>query len=397
MAIIVQKYGGTSVGSVERMRHVVDLIMAERNAGNQVVVVVSAMAGATNQLVKSAQQFSNVMGTVAYDFVVSTGENVSCGMLALALADKGVFAEPLAGWQIPIRTNGLHSRARIVDIDAHRLRGLLERGIVPVVTGFQGIGPNHHVTTLGRGGSDTSAVAVAVALKADRCDIYTDIDGIYTADPRMVASARLIPNICYESAYWMATLGAKIIHPRAVESAISPQMPLRILSSFGSDKFTSLTNRPNISDITGIAHIKDSVVFKIETASQHSSQKVLDALKDQDVPIDMLQLNTTSLSFCCELADMTMVDKIIKTNTQAEIVTIPCAKVSVVGKSAASHYPDILQLLNQGSVDVFAEKTDEMRASICIDSGQMERVINDIHTIFFHPTSKKIDFQPKIQ
>lgn len=383
MAIIVQKYGGTSVGSVERMRHVVDLIMAERNAGNQVVVVVSAMAGATNQLVKSAQQFSNVMGTVAYDFVVSTGENVSCGMLALALADKGVLAEPLAGWQMPIRTNGLHSRARVVDIDTHRLHGLLERGVVPVVTGFQGIGPDHHVTTLGRGGSDTSAVAVAIALKADRCDIYTDIDGIYTADPRMVARAQLIPNICYESAYWMAALGAKIIHPRAVESAISPQMPLRILSSFGSDKFTSLTNSPNISDITGIAHIKDSVVFKIEIASHQSSQKVLDALKDQDVPIDMMQLNTTSLSFCCELADMTMVDKIIKTNTQAEIVTIPCAKVSVVGKSAANHYPNIMQLLNQCSIDVFAEEADEMRASICIDSGQMERVINDMHTFFF--------------
>lgn len=397
MAIIVQKYGGTSVGSVERMRHVVDLIMAERNAGNQVVVVVSAMAGTTNQLVKSAQQFSNVMGTVAYDFVVSTGENVSCGMLALALADKGVLAEPLAGWQMPIRTNGLHSRARVVDIDTHRLRGLLERDIVPVVTGFQGIGPDHHVTTLGRGGSDTSAVAIASALKADRCDIYTDIDGIYTADPRMVASAQLIPNICYESAYWMATLGAKIIHPRAVESAISPQMPLRILSSFGSDKFTSLTNSPNISDITGIAHIKDSVVFKIEIASQHDGQAVLTALKEQDIPIDMIQLSATSLSFCCELADMTMVDKIIKTNTQAEIVTIPCAKVSVVGKAAAYYYSEIMKILERSSIPVIADKADKVRISICIDSGQMERVINDLHTFFFDSISKKVDFQPQMQ
>lgn len=397
MAIIVQKYGGTSVGSVERMRHVVDLIMAERNAGNQVVVVVSAMAGATNHLVKSAQQFSNAIGTAAYDFVVSTGENVSCGMLALALAEKGVLAEPLAGWQIPIRTNGLHSRARVVDIDTHHLCGLLDRGIVPVVTGFQGIGPDQHVTTLGRGGSDTSAVAIASALKADRCDIYTDIDGIYTADPRIVSNAQLVPNISYESAYWMAMLGAKIIHPRAVESAIIPQMPLRILSSFGSDKFTSLTNSPNISDITGIAHIKDSVICKIEMASQYCGQVALDALKDQDIPIDMMQLNLASLSFCCDLADMAMVDKILKTVVEGEILTTPCAKVSVVGKAAADYYEDIMLLLTRGSMDRVAETADEMRVSICIDSEQMERVINDLHTFFFDSISKKVDFQPEMQ
>lgn len=238
MSIIVQKYGGTSVGSVGRMRHVADLVVAERNAGHQVVVVASAMAGATNHLVSSAQQFNNAVGTPAYDFVISTGENVSCGMLALALAEKGVNAIPMAGWQVPIKTNELHSKARIIDIETTYLHQLLHSGIVPVITGFQGMGSDQRLTTLGRGGSDTSAVAIAAALKAERCDIYTDIDGIYTADPRVVADARFISDISYDVAFQMATLGTKIIHPRAVDCGMQSRVPLRILSSFGSDKFT---------------------------------------------------------------------------------------------------------------------------------------------------------------
>jgi aspartate kinase len=397
MTIIVQKYGGTSVGSVERMRHVVDLIMAERRAGNQVVVVVSAMAGVTNQLVKSAQQFSNAIGTAAYDFVVSTGENVSCGMLALALAERGVAAEPLAGWQLPIRTNGIHSRARVVDIEPAHVYGLLDMGVVPIITGFQGIGPDHHITTLGRGGSDTSAVEIAKALNAHRCDIYTDIDGIYTADPRIVANAHFVPNISYESAYWMAVLGAKIIHPRAVESAISSGVPLRILSSFGSDKYTSLVDRLEALDIVGISHIKDSARVAVEIASETIGQQMIDALNEQDIPIDMIHLSGDCLVFCCDMVDVSIIQKLLRLNDLESVVATPCAKVSVVGKGAAAYFNDILKILTRDSIETIAHITDEVRVSICIDLAKMERVINDLHTFFFHPTSKKVDFQPEMQ
>jgi aspartate kinase len=228
MSIIVQKYGGTSIGSIERMRHVADLINAERKAGHQVIVVASAMAGVTNQLVKSAMQFNNAAGTSAYDFVISTGENVSCGMLALALAEKGINAVPLAGWQVPIQTNNLHGRARIANIETAGIQTLLDNNVIPIITGFQGLGSDQTITTLGRGGSDTSAVAIAAALKAECCDIYTDIDGIYTADPRVVSDAHFIETIPSTTAFLMATLGTKIIHPRAVEYAMKFNVPLRI-------------------------------------------------------------------------------------------------------------------------------------------------------------------------
>lgn len=385
------------MGSVERMRHVVDLIMAERSAGNQVMVVVSAMAGVTNQLVKSAGQFNHAVGTAAYDFVVSTGENVSCGMLALALAEQGVFAEPLAGWQIPIRTNGLYSRARIVDIGTDSLRKIMDAGGVPIVTGFQGIDPDHRITTLGRGGSDTSAVALASALNADRCDIYTDIDGIYTADPRIVANAQFVPNICYESAYWMALLGAKIIHPRAVESAIDSKVPLRILSSFGSDKYTSVVNSVGAADISGVAHIKDSVLINLDISAEVIGQSIIDELKGQDIPIDMIRLSTTSLGFCCDGVDVPIIQNILKSQERLVADTLPCSKVSVVGKDAARYFHQLQQLISTSSIDVLEHKTGDMRVSMCVDSAHMDRVINDLHAFFFHPTSKKVDFQPEMQ
>lgn len=396
MAIIVQKYGGTSVGSVERMRHVADLIMAERSAGNQVVVVVSAMAGITNQLVKSAQQFSNAIGTTAYDFVISTGENVSCGMLALALAEKGVLAEPLAGWQVPIRTNGTHSRARVLDIDSNHISQLLNKGIVPIIAGFQGVDPDRHITTLGRGGSDTSAVEISAALKAGRCDIYTDIDGIYTADPRVVSSAQFIPRISYDLAYWMAALGAKIIHPRAVERGMRSKVPLRILSSFGSDKFTLLADIQTVPNVIGIAHNQDSLMVNVPIKLQHVGSKILDEVRGQDMPVDMVKLSATHLNFCCDAADNGMINKIFASNDVSGTVRL-CAKMSVVGGAAKQHLFDITKILENSDVSSMCIHADDSRVSVCVDVSYMERVINALHAFFFKPTSKKIDFQPEMQ
>ncbi|MDP3935814.1 MAG: aspartate kinase [Alphaproteobacteria bacterium] len=396
MSIIVQKYGGTSVGSVERMRHVADLIIAERNAGYQVAVVASAMAGTTNQLVKSAQQFNNAVGTPAYDFVVSTGENVSCGLLALALAEKGVTAMPVAGWQVPIRTNEIHSKARIVDIDPTYLHHLLHNRIVPIITGFQGIGSDQRLTTLGRGGSDTTAVAIAAALKAMRCDIYTDIDGMYTADPRVVAKAQFIPDIPYPVALHMAALGAKIIHPRAVECGMQANMPLRILSSFGSEKFTALVNEPAEPRISGIAHTHNNVLYKVPTNDPAIERNILDILNDLDVPLDMIAHPGTDLLFCAEQTDDVLIQEVLASFGLSE-TSKPCAKVSAIGTVSKQYFDKVLHLLNDNSIHVIYGWADDMRLSVLVPLNQMEQGVNILHTIFFEFEAKKIDFQSKMQ
>lgn len=391
MSIIVQKYGGTSVGSVGRMRHVADLVVAERNAGHQVVVVASAMAGATNHLVSSAQQFNNAVGTPAYDFVISTGENVSCGMLALALAEKGVNAIPMAGWQVPIKTNELHSKARIIDIETTYLHQLLHSGIVPVITGFQGMGSDQRLTTLGRGGSDTSAVAIAAALKAERCDIYTDIDGIYTADPRVVADARFISDISYDVAFQMATLGTKIIHPRAVDCGMQSRVPLRILSSFGSDKFTLVSNQPNASNVTGIAHTHNNVLYKVLTNNSTVIEGILNALHALDIPIDMIAQTHDGLQLCAEFSDEKVIKDVLSSFNVADSKIVG-AKISAVGDTAHQYLGHVLQMLKAQNIYVIYSCVDTTRMSVLVSKDHMELAVNTLHAFFFNLSTKKIDF-----
>ena len=396
MSIIVQKYGGTSVGSVERMRNVADLVIAERNAGHQVVVVASAIAGTTNHLVKSAQQFNNAIGTPAYDFVVSTGENVSCGMLALALAEKGIKAMPMAGWQVPIRTNESYSKARIIDIDPTYLHQLLHNGIVPVITGFQGMGSDQRLTTLGRGGSDTSAVAIAAALKAQRCDIYTDIDGMYTADPRVVANAQFISDIPYSIAFHMAALGAKVIHPRAVECGMQANIPLRILSSFGSDKFTTLVNQPAAPRIAGIAHTHNNTLYKVPIIEPTIRSNVLGALSDLDIPLDLILDTDTGLQFCAEHTDAELIKEVLASFGFFEPGE-SCAKVSAVGDLSAQYTDQVLLQIKAHNIHSIYSWSDNIRLSVLVPLSQMEVAVNVLHTIFFEFEAKKIDFQSKIQ
>jgi aspartate kinase len=382
MSIIVQKYGGTSVGSAERMRHVADLVISERNRGHQVVVVASAMAGTTNQLVKSATQFPNALGTQAYDFVVSTGENISCGMLALALAEKGIKAVPLAGWQLPILTNELRSRARILDIQTAKINTLINKDVVPIITGFQGLGPDQSITTLGRGGSDTSAVAIAAALKAERCDIYTDIDGIYTADPRLVTDARFIEIIPSTMAFLMATLGTKIIHPRAVESAIQSNVQLRILSSFGSDKFTILNNHSHKLDIKGIAHLRDTVLVQVSILNMKMGQDIIDTLDHLDIPIDMIALSESNLEFCIESLDKDLVLATIPNHTHAAI-SQNHSKVSMVGTNMKAWAEQSINALQSSSISVNHSYIDDVRISVLVPTNQMENTVNTLHKVFF--------------
>ena len=235
MARIVMKFGGTSVADLDRIRNVAARVTREVDAGNEVAVVVSAMSGVTNTLVKYCQDLSPLHDAREYDAVVATGENVTSGLTAIALQTIGVEARSFAGWQIPLVTDDAHGKARIDRIDGAALIARMQAGQVPVVAGFQGIGPDNRVTTLGRGGSDTSAVALAAALKADRCDIYTDVDGVYTTDPRIVPKARKLAKIAYEEMLELASVGAKVLQTRSVELAMKERVRVQVLSSFGEE------------------------------------------------------------------------------------------------------------------------------------------------------------------
>ena len=260
MGRIVQKYGGTSVADVDRIRNVATRVKREVDAGTQVAVVVSAMAGVTNQLVDYVRQLAPLHDTREYDAVVATGEQVTAGLLALALQTLGVPSRSFLGWQMPFRTDSMHGQARIEGIETAELERRLANGEVPVVAGFQGVSPDGRITTLGRGGSDTCAVALAAALKADRCDIYTDVDGVYTTDPRIVAKARKLDKITYEEMLELASLGAKVLQTRSVAMAMKHRVRVQVLSSFADLPGTLVVDEDEIVEqelVSGIAYSRD--------------------------------------------------------------------------------------------------------------------------------------------
>lgn len=278
--LIVQKFGGTSLGSIERIRHVAEIVQKEKEKGYQVIVVASAMAGATNQLVQLALQAnSSSFGTAAYDYILSTGECVSSGLLALCLEKNNVKAMPVSGWQIPISTDNTFGDARIQEVSSSFLEKVLYDDVVPIVTGFQGVF-EHSITTLGRGGSDTTAAALASVLKAESCDIYTDIDGIYTADPRIATHAQFIPQLSYVHAHTMALLGSKVLHPRSVEHCMHTKTPLRVLSSFENTRHTKISDEAvTEKDVIGISHLllKEKIV-KVSIVGKTSLNSVQKAI-----------------------------------------------------------------------------------------------------------------------
>ncbi|HWG79166.1 MAG TPA: aspartate kinase, partial [Stellaceae bacterium] len=260
MARIVQKFGGTSVADIDRIKNVARRVKRETEAGNEVAVVVSAMAGVTNQLVDWTRQTCQLHDAREYDVVVASGEQVTAGLVALALQDLGINARSWLGWQIPLRTDDMHGKARILDIATADLLRRMGEGQVAVVAGFQGMGPDARVTTLGRGGSDTSAVALAAALSADRCDIFTDVDGVYTTDPRIVAKARKLDRITYEEMLELASQGAKVLQTRSVEMAMNHRVRVQVLSSFNDMPGTLVVDEDEIVEkqvVSGIAYSRD--------------------------------------------------------------------------------------------------------------------------------------------
>src|ERR1700751_1587855 len=293
MARIVQKFGGTSVGDIARIKNVARRVKSEVDGGNEVAVVVSAMAGTTNQLVDWPRATSRLHDAREYDGVVASGEQVTAGLLSLALHDLGIDARSWLGWQIPIRTDGVHRKARIEAIKVSEIRRRLAQGQVAVVAGFQGVGPRGRITTLGRGGSDTSAVALAAALEADRCDIFTDVDGVYTSDPRIVAKARKLGRITYEEMLEMASQGAKVLQTRSVEMAMNHSVRVQVLSSFSDEPGTLVVDEDEIVEKqvgTGIAYSRDEAKITLQRVDDRPgvAPEIFGPLADNALNVDMI-------------------------------------------------------------------------------------------------------------
>ena len=307
MSVIVQKFGGTSVADLERVRNAASRVKSEVDRGNHVVVVVSAMAGTTNQLVQWAGEASSLHDTREYDAVVSTGEQVTAGLLAIVLQDMGISARSWLGWQLPIRTDSSHGGARIQDIDVDEIRKRFEQGQVAVVAGFQGLSAENRITTLGRGGSDTSAVALAAALNAERCDIYTDVDGIYTSDPRIVTRARKLEKITYEEMLELASLGAKVLQTRSVELAMNHRVRLQVLSSFSDSPGTLVVDEDEIVEkeiVSGIAYSRDEAKITLRRVADRPgvAAAVFGPLAEANINVDMIVQNISQTD---QLTDLT--------------------------------------------------------------------------------------------
>jgi aspartate kinase len=400
MARIVQKFGGTSVADIERIRHVALTVKKEVDAGHQVAVVVSAMAGVTNQLDKWVREISRIHDAREYDVVVSTGEQVTIGLVALALQAVGVDARSWTGWQLPIMTDGAHAKARIERIETAEIERRMATGQVPVVPGFQGLGPDNRVTTLGRGGSDTSAVALAAALKADRCDIYTDVDGVYTCDPRIVAKARKLDKITYEEMLEMASLGAKVLQTRSVALAMRHHVRLQVLSSFEDVPGTLVVDEDEIveqSFVSGIAYHRDEAKITLRKVPDRPgvAAAIFGPLADASINVDMIVQNvsedgTTDLTFTVTKGELDRaVDLLEKHQAKlgyAELKSDPnVVKVSVIGVGMRSHAgvaQKMFSVLAEKGINILVISTSEIKVSVLIAEEYTELALRALHTAY---------------
>ena len=401
MARIVQKFGGTSVGDLDRIRNVAKRVKSEVDAGHEVAVVVSAMSGTTNQLVQWASEIGSMHDAREYDAIVATGEQVTVGLLSIALQNIGIDARSWLGWQIPIKTDNLHGSARIDEIDSAKMRERLAQGQVAVVAGFQGIGPDGRITTLGRGGSDTSAVALAAALGADRCDIYTDVDGVYTTDPRIAPKAKKLDSITYEEMLEMASLGAKVLQTRSVAMAMRHNVNLQVRSSFSDMLGTFVVDEDSVMEketISGIAYAPDEAKITIIGLPDEPgiAASVFGQLAQNHVNVDMIvqsassQSQRTDITFSLGQADLEKAFEIIKKNKDSfkfddidfsENVT----KISVVGMAMRSQpgvAKTMFETLAEKGINLAVISTSEIKISVLIDSEYTELAVRSLHSAF---------------
>ena len=400
MARIVMKFGGTSVADLDRIRTAADRVKREVDAGHEVAVVVSAMAGATNQLVAWCTGISPLHDAREYDAVVATGEQVTGGLLAIALQTLGVDARSWHGWQVPIRTDAAHGKARIERIEGAELIRRMAIGQVAVVTGFQGIGSDGRVTTLGRGGSDTSAVALAAALGAERCDIYTDVDGIYTTDPRIVARARKLDKIAYEEMLELASVGAKVLQTRSVELAMKARVRVRVLSSFQDGPGTLVVDEDEIVEqavVSGIAYSKDEAKVTVRHVPDRPgvAAAVFGPLADANVNVDMIVQNvsadgTTDMTFTVGRSDLPRAEKVLGEHRDAigyaELIHDPdVTKISVVGVGMRSHAGvanTMFRTLAEKNINIQVISTSEIKVSVLVGAEYTELAVRALHTAY---------------
>ncbi len=401
MARIVMKFGGTSLADVARIQAVAARVKRERAAGNEIAVVVSAMAGATNQLVAWANAIDKLHDGREYDVVVATGEQVTAGLLALALQALGVPARSWQGWQIPIISDAAHGRARIEKIESKDLLAVMKAGEVPVVPGFQGVTRDGRVTTLGRGGSDTSAVALAAALQADRCDIYTDVDGVYTTDPRIVAKAHKLAKITYEEMLEMASVGAKVLQTRSVEMAMKHGVRVQVRSSFNDAPGTLVVDEDEIVEktlVSGVAYSRDEAKITLSRVADRPgvAAAVFGPLADANVNVDMIVQNvsadgkTTDLTFTVTKADLDRaVDILTKKKDELGFAGLiqdkNVVKVSVIGVGMRSHAgvaQRMFQTLAEKGINIQAITTSEIKVSVLIAEDYTELAVRALHSAY---------------
>ena len=415
MAVVVMKFGGTSVADVERIRNVARHVKREHDAGNKVAVVVSAMAGTTNQLVDWVRQAAPAHDAREYDAVVASGEQVSAGLLAICLQDLGLNARSWQGWQIPIKTSSVHGAARILEIDGDVLRKRMDGGEVAVITGFQGICPeNNRISTLGRGGSDTSAVAVAIAVGADVCDIYTDVDGVYTTDPRVVPKAQRLSKVSYEEMLEMASSGSKVLQTRSVELAMVHGMKTRVLSSFAAPESmqpfsldnlestgTLVCNEEQIVEsqvVSGIAYAKEEAKITVRDVEDKPgvAWRIFGPLADAEINVDMIVQNVsadgkrTDMTFTVQAQELQKALRVLN-ESRADIgdcqieSSDDVAKVSIIGIGMRSHAGVAAQMfkaLSEKGINIIAITTSEIKISVLIDAAYTELAVRTLHSLF---------------
>ncbi len=412
MALIIAKFGGTSVADIQRIENAASKVVREVEAGNKVVVVVSAMSGVTNKLVEYCAQISPMHDLREYDTVVSSGEQVTAGLMAMALQKHGVVARSWLGWQIPIVTDNVHGKARIENIDTNELQKRLDDGEVAVIPGFQGVTGLGRVATLGRGGSDTSAVAMAAALGADRCDIYTDVSGVYTADPRIVPAARKINKIAYEEMLELASLGSKVLQTRSVEMGAKNGVPIQVLSSFddeiGSDrKGTLVTTEGSIVEaelVSGIAHSSDESKITVLGVRDVPgiAARLFEPLAKAAVNVDMIIQNIsadglTDMTFTVPRAESALAVKTLEKDVDLTYDKITVndnvSKVSVVGigmKSHAGVANTMFRTLAEKNINIQVISTSEIKISILIEEDYTELAVRSLHAAYGLDDTDKI-------
>ena len=401
MQKIVQKFGGTSVGTIDRIRNICSLINKEIKNGNQVTVVSSAMSGETNKLISLAENFDINKNKLEFDMIVSSGEQISIALISMALKEIGLKGKPLLGWQIPITGSNDFTKAKINKIDDKLILELMNSGEIPIIAGFQGIDEDNNIVTLGRGGSDTSAVAIAAAIKADRCDIYTDVDGVYTTDPRIVKNAKKLNKISYEEMLEFASLGAKVLQTRSVEMAMRHGVTVQVLSSQTGKTGTFLTKEDEKMEnelVSGIAYSKDEAnVTLINILDKPGvATKIFTPLSEANINVDMIvqtgsengnKINFTYTVSRKDLEQTILIMEKNKTDIKFEriITNNSLAKVSIVGLGMRTHTGvanKMFSALASKNINIHVISTSEIKISVLIDENSIEKALNSLHSTF---------------